>query len=346
MTSVYLLREALPSDNPVVNEARIMIERQVNSMKLLVDGLLDIARLSLNRIELNKARVDLGEVVSRAVESLRSLVDERRHELTIAAGSEPILMSADPTRLEQAVAAMVSNAARFTDPGGRITIAVVRDQGQAVVRVRDTGVGMEPEMLERAFELFAQAGQGLARTVGGLGVGLTLARNLALLHGGSLVGESEGPGKGSEFVLRVPIVPPETAPVPASLPDGTRPRPAGVGSDPPSPSRILLVDDNLDAARSTELLLRQAGHDVIVAHDGAAAIEIGLRHRPDVAILDVGLPRIDGYGVARELRRRTAITLVAVTGYAPEKLTGLLFDAYLVKPVQPEELVGLLATLR
>ena len=346
MTSVYLLREALPTDNPVVNEARLMIERQVNSMKLLVDGLLDIARLSLNRIELNKAPVDLGEVVSRAVESLRSLVDERQHELTVAADPEPILMSADPMRLEQAVAAMVSNAARFTDPGGRITIAVVRDQDQAVVRVRDTGVGMEPEMLERAFELFAQAEQGLARTAGGLGIGLTLARNLALLHGGSLVGESEGPGKGSEFVLRVPIVPPEAAPEPASHAQGTRPRPASVGSDPPSPSRILLVDDNLDAARSTELLLRQAGHDVIVAHDGAAAIEIALRHRPDVAILDVGLPQIDGYGVARELRRQTAIPLVAVTGYAPEKSTSLLFDAYLVKPVQPEELVSILATLR
>jgi CheY-like chemotaxis protein len=345
MTSIYLLREALPASDSIVREARDMIERQANFMKQLVDGLLDIARLALNRIELHKAPVNLGEVVTRAVESLRPLVDERRHELTISADPDPILMSADPLRLEQSVAAMVSNAARFTDPGGRIAIGIGREEDHAVVRVRDSGVGMEPEMLERAFELFAQAEQGLARTAGGLGIGLTLARNLARLHGGSLVGQSDGPGKGSEFVLRVPIVPPDAAPEPAARPRGTRSRPANDAGNAPLPARILLVDDNLDAARSTELLLRQAGHEVIVAHDGAAAIEMALRHRPDVTILDVGLPQIDGYGVARELRRQTSIPLVALTGYAPEKSTSLLFDAYLVKPVQPEELVRVLATL-
>src|SRR5262249_14386653 len=150
------------------------------------------------------------------------------------------------------------NAARFTDPGGRVTITIGRDEGQAVVRVRDTGIGMEPEMLERAFELFAQADQGLARTTGGLGVGLSLAHSLARLHGGTLVGESEGRGKGCEFTLRLPIIPPGAAPVPAPHADGPHPRPAANGTHAGGPARILLVDDNRDAARSTELVLRQA----------------------------------------------------------------------------------------
>jgi PAS domain S-box-containing protein len=346
MTAIYLLRNVLPSQNPVVREARDMIERQANALKELVDGLLDISRLALNRIELRKASVDLGEVVTRAVASVRPLVDERRHELTIASDPEAILMLADPVRLEQTIAALVSNAARFTDPGGRITIVVGRDEGQAEVRVRDTGVGLEPELLERAFELFVQGDQGLARTSGGLGIGLTLARNLARLHGGTLVAESEGRGKGSEFALRLPIIPPDADPEPGPRLNGTQSRTAADDTHAEVPARILLVDDNRDAARSAELVLRQAGHDVIVAHNGRSAIEIALRHRPDIAVLDVGLPQIDGYGVARELRRQTTIPLVALTGYAPEESTSLLFDAYLVKPVEPEELLAVLASLR
>jgi PAS domain S-box-containing protein len=348
MTAVYLLRELLVSEQPVVHEARDMIERQAMHMKRLVDGLLDISRLALNRIELQKTAVDLAELASRAVASQRPMIDERRHVLTISADPEPILLSADPLRLEQTIAALLSNAAKFTDPGGRIDVTIGREEGQAVVRVRDSGIGMEPEMIERAFELFAQGDQGLARTAGGLGIGLTLARNLARLHDGTLEAASEGLGKGSEFVLRLPLGRDEEPGPVGQASEGplvTRPSTMAPGLTGGS-LRVLLVDDNRDAARSTELVLQQAGHDVIVAHDGPSAIDLALRHRPDLVILDVGLPQIDGYGVARELRRQTTIPLVALTGYAPEKITSLLFDAYLVKPVEPEELVRVLQTIR
>jgi two-component system CheB/CheR fusion protein len=347
MTSVYLLRERAPDNDPVVREAREMIERQAQRMKHLLDGLLDIARLALNRIELHKVPMELGEVVARAVETSRPTLDELRHELTIAADPQPMPMLADPVRLEQTVAALLSNAARFSDPGGRISITVGRDAGHAVVRVRDSGVGMEPEMLERAFELFAQADQGLARTAGGLGIGLALARSLARLHGGTLEGLSEGRGHGSEFVLRLPIIAPDadTDHI-TTVGSSSQAKIAGDGPGTLGHVRILLVDDNRDAARSTELVLRQADHDVIVAYDGQSAIELALNHRPDLAILDVGLPQIDGYGVARELRRQSTIPLVALTGYAPDHSSSLLFDAYLIKPVQPDELVRVLTTLR
>ena len=205
---------------------------------------------------------------------------------------------------------------------------------------------MEPELMERAFELFAQGEQGLARSAGGLGIGLTLARSLARLHGGTLEGRSEGPGKGSEFILRIPIVEPDASTGSEEASSRRVPAPGETSAGSSSPARILLVDDNLDAARSTELVLRQAGHDILLAHDGTAAIDVALQSRPDLAILDVGLPRIDGYGVARELRQQTNIPLVALTGYPPEKTSNLLFDAYLVKPVQPEALFQTIAALR
>ncbi len=348
LTSVYLLRSRISSDDPVVVESRDMIERQVKHLKRIVDDLLDVSRMALNRIELHHAAVNLGEVVARAVESIRPMLEERGHALSIAAEPNPIAMSADPVRLEQAIVALLSNAVKFTDRGGRIELRIGREQGEAVVRVRDTGVGLEPAMLSRAFEMFAQGDQGLARTAGGLGIGLTLARNLIRLHGGTLEARSEGAGKGSEFVVRLPITPavPEM-PEPVGALNGTRPAPETADdAAPPARARILLVDDNLDAARSTELVLREAGHDVTVAHDGAVALNLALRQRPDVVILDVGLPQIDGYGVARELRRQTDVPLVALTGYAPEEATSLLFDAYLVKPVQPDELVRVLTEVR
>jgi PAS domain S-box-containing protein len=347
MNAVYLLREMLASEHPVVREARAMIERQCNHMKRLLDGLLDVSRMSLNRIELDRTTVDLGELVAKAVESLRPMVDHRRHELTVSAGPGPILLSADAVRLEQIVAALVSNAARFTEPGGKIAVTIGREDGQAVVRVRDSGTGMDPGLIERAFELFAQGDQGLARTVGGLGIGLTLARNLARLHGGSLEAASEGRGKGSEFILRLPLArDEELGESGEGAEDRIVARPTALDHNPSGgPVRVLLVDDNCDAARSTELLLQQAGHEVIVAHDGPSAIDMTLRHRAEIVILDVGLPHVDGYGVARELRRQTSIPLVALTGYAPEKTSSLLFDAYLIKPVEPEELVRVLRSL-
>ena len=352
LTSVYLLRSRTASDDPVVVESRDMIERQVKHLKRIVDDLLDVSRMALNRIELHQTPIELGEVVSRAVESIRPMLEEHGHALSIAADPDPIAMSADPVRLEQAIVALLSNAVKFTDPGGRIDLSIVREDGEAVVRVRDTGVGLEPAMLSRVFEMFAQGDQGLARTAGGLGIGLTLARNLVRLHGGTLEARSEGAGKGSEFVVRLPLSVGvgglglgvgADEDVPTSTPPAPRPLALAPST---SRARILLVDDNLDAARSTELVLRKAGHDITVAHDGAAALTLALRQHPDLVILDVGLPQIDGYGVARELRRQSDVPLVALTGYAPEEATSLLFDAYLVKPVQPDELVRVLAEVR
>jgi CheY-like chemotaxis protein/two-component sensor histidine kinase len=353
LTSVYLLRSRMiASDDPVVVESRDMIERQVQHLKRIVDDLLDVSRMALNRIELHQTPNDLGEVVSRAVESIRPMLEERGHALSIATDPDPIAISADPVRLEQTIVALLSNAVKFTDRGGRIALSIGREEGEAVVRVRDTGVGLEPVMLARAFEMFTQGDQGLARTAGGLGIGLTLARNLVRLHGGTLEARSEGAGKGSEFVVRLPLgmgVGGRGSAVGAddeSLDSSPPHLPASAATPSKSSARILLVDDNLDAARSTELVLREAGHDVTVAHDGAAALKLALRQHPDLVILDVGLPQIDGYGVARELRRQSDVPLVALTGYAPEDATSLLFDAYLVKPVEPEELVRVLAEVR
>jgi PAS domain S-box-containing protein len=359
LTGVYLLREVMRADNQVASEAREMIERQALHLKRMVDDLLDVSRMALNRIELRRSTLDLAEVARRAAESVRPILDDRRHELTVSAAPEPIAMSADPVRLEQAIAALLSNAAKFTEPGGRIAMTIAREGEQAVVRVRDSGIGLSPKMLVRAFEMFAQGDQGLARSPGGLGIGLTLARNLVRLHGGTLDAASEGPGHGSEFIVRLPILPapPDTTPA-ASHQDTIAPRtvtlggiqngkhpefaPPGAPVGPVAVLRVLLVDDNRDAARSTELLLRQAGHEVLVAHDGPSALELAFKEHPDLVILDVGLPDIDGYGVAREIRRQSSIPLVALTGYSPEESTSLLFDAYLLKPVNPAELVQLI----
>lgn len=342
----YLLRTDQHGYDITKGELFEMLDRQAKKLKHLLDSVMDAVRATLGWIELQQAPVDLGAAVSRAVETLRPTAEERRLELTIEQAPEPILMMADPVRLEQIVEALVDNAIRFTRPEGRIAVGVGRHEGKAEVRVRDTGVGMEPDLIERAFELFVQGHQDLARGPGGLGIGLSLALTLARAHGGTIEAHSDGPGRGSEFVVRLPIIAPESAPVVGESTNGTPPQPAADGHVPAGHARILLVDDNRDAARSTELVLRQAGHEVILAHDGLSAIEMALRHRPDIAILDVGLPQIDGYGVARELRRQTRIPLVALTGYAPEKSTSFLFHAYLVKPVQPDELVRVLESVR
>ncbi len=340
LTSAYLLRSMLANADPIVREARDMIERQAIRLKGLMDGLTDVVRMTLQRIEIERKPVALAEVVGRAIASVRPAIDRRGLDLIEAIDPGPIVLSADPLRIEQTISALLSNAVRFTEPGGRITITAGRDADLAVVRVHDTGIGMTPELAGRIFEMFEQGEQGLARSEGGLGIGLTLARTVAQLHGGTLTAQSEGPGRGSEFVLRLPI---DNSPLetPESTPGHSTPE-----REDTRRLRILLVDDNHDAARSAELVLQQAGYQVVLAHDGAKAVELALSLRPDVAILDVGLPILDGYAVARELRQRTRIPLVALSGYLPETTTGLLFDAYLVKPVEPDELVRVLRSLR
>ncbi|HZW31433.1 MAG TPA: ATP-binding protein [Isosphaeraceae bacterium] len=338
LTALHVLRGHCPTENPVVEQARGIIERQILKLKRLIDDLLDVARMEMNRIPIQVEPVDLTMITARAAEDVRPLIGDRRQELTVTTDPGPIALMADSVRLEQAIANLLTNAAKFTDPGGHIWLTTQRQGDQAVVRVRDNGIGIAPELLDRAFDLFIQAAQGLDRARGGLGIGLTLARSLVQLHGGTIEARSEGAGRGSEFIVRLPLAPTEASrPAPAPAPgDAT---PAGVAA------RVLIVDDNADAARSLGLLLKQTGYQVELAHDGPTGLTMIRTHQPDVVVLDIGLPLMDGYQVARAVRSETAIPLIALTGYGPDEGTSALFDRYLVKPVDPGELVKILREL-
>jgi signal transduction histidine kinase len=346
--AVELMRQVETID-PAFQPAREMVERQVKHLARLVDDLLDVSRITQGSIRLRKEAVDLGTVVERAVEATRSLIDSRAHALEVELPTDPIHLEADPTRLEQILANLLNNAAKYTMPGGRIRVSAALEGGDAVVRVRDNGIGVPPDVLERVFEPFVQSEGSLARSEGGLGIGLTLVRSLVEMHGGSVEAHSPGLGQGSEFVLRLP----------ARLPAG----PAGLAGktaalpepDAPFPSRglrVLVVEDNLDAAESLSALLRLWGHEVRVVHDGLAAIDAAREHRPEVVLLDIGLPGLDGYQVARRLREDPAMDgalLVAMTGYGQPEDRRRSREAgihhHFVKPVEPFVLRTLLSNL-
>jgi CheY-like chemotaxis protein len=289
---------------------------------------------------LRKEAVDLAAVVARAVEGARPLVEGRGHRLDVEAAAGPVWLDADATRVEQVLTNLLTNAAKYTEPGGRLRLAAGREGGEAVVRVRDTGIGIAPELLPRVFELFMQAHAGIDRGPGGLGIGLTLVKRLVELHGGTVEAHSEGPGKGSEFTVRLPAAP---APAPAGPGDRAAPSP------PRPPRRVLVVDDNRDAAHSLTMVLELDGHEVRVAHDGGAALELARDYRPEVVLLDIGLPGMDGYEVARRLRAEGpgGGLLVAMTGYGQEedrrRTREAGFDVHLVKPVEPQVIRDLLA---
>jgi CheY-like chemotaxis protein len=329
---------------PQLAWARGVIERQVQHMVRLVDDLLDVSRITRGKIRLQKEPVELTSVLARAVETSRPLIEERGHELTITPAGCPLWAQGDPVRLAQVVSNLLNNAAKYTEKGGRIWLSAAREEGQAVLRVRDTGMGIPVEMLGSVFELFTQADRSLDRAHGGLGIGLTLVRQLVEMHQGSVEAHSDGPGKGSEFVVRLPLM---AEPAPPDRPG----RSASAGPDGPS-RRILIVDDHGDVAESLRTLLDLAGHQVAVAHDGAAALEAVASFRPEVVLLDIGLPGMDGYEVARRLRALPAgkaLVLVATTGYGQledrSRSRAAGFDWHLVKPVDLEELSGVLARL-
>jgi PAS domain S-box-containing protein len=317
--------------------------RQTEQLARLVDDLLDVSRITQGRILLRKERIALARVVEQAVEAARPLVDQRAHTLTLALeGAAEVFVDADPTRLEQVVVNVLSNAVKYTPAGGRIDVLTGREDGCAVLRVRDTGIGIEPDMLPRIFDLFAQAERGLDRAEGGLGVGLTVVRSIVELHGGRIEVHSAGPGKGAEFVVRLPAVgaaPGETPRESVAAPTGGR-------------ARVLVVEDNADAAESLALLLELLGHQVRMAADGPRALELAAANVPDVMLIDIGLPGMDGYEVARRVREHPAlrqVTLVALTGYGRdedrEHALHAGFDHHLVKPVDPTTLQGLVARL-
>ena len=326
---------------PVVEQVRDVAERQVRHMARLLDDLLDVARISRGRIDLRRETVAVASILRQAVEAVRPLIEERRHELTVAPPAEPLWVDADPTRLEQVLTNLLNNAAKYTDPGGRIGLGAGREGDEVVVRVRDTGVGIAPDMLPRIFDLFVQAERRLDRSQGGVGIGLTLVRRLVELHGGTVEAFSPGLGRGSEFVVRLP----------ASAPATSAPAESGAGAAAaPTRRRILVTDDNRDAADSLALMLTMMGGEVRTAYDGLAAVEAAAAFRPDVIVLDVGMPGLNGYDAARRIREQAwgkDMVLIALTGWGQEgdrrRSEEAGFDHHLTKPVEPGALERLLA---
>ncbi|MES1245112.1 MAG: ATP-binding protein [Acidobacteriota bacterium] len=322
-----------------------VIGRQIRHLSRLVDDLLDVSRFTRGRIELRRRPVELRPIVEGAVETIRPRMEQRGHRLSVARPAEPVVLEADATRIEQVLANLLDNAAKFTEPGGNIQISAEVRDGEAVLTVKDDGPGIEPALLPRIFDLFVQEDRSLARSHGGLGIGLTLVRSLVERHGGRVEAHSEGPGRGSEFVVRLPVLAGAFSAEPVPQADGT---PALPGS-----ARVLLVEDNVDAADALAELLRLWGHEVEVVHDGAAAVAKAGEVRPDVVLLDIGLPGMDGFQVARGLRALPGLRgalLVALTGYGQEgdrrRSAAAGFDHHLVKPVDLEELRRLVAAGR
>lgn len=342
--AVEILNRKVPP-SPETRWALDVIDRQMQQMTRLIDDLLDIARITCNRLELRRERIELSDVVNAAVETSRALVEARGHELVVSLPPRPIYLDGDLTRLAQAMANLLNNAAKYTEKGGHIWVRAEREDGHAVISVRDTGMGIPGDMLPRVFDMFTQVDRSLERSQGGLGIGLTLVKQLVELHGGTVSAESAGPGKGSEFVLRLPVV----AESVKTLRQSTQS--AELASNGRS-LRILVVDDNEDATESLGVLLQLSGHEVRAAHDGIEAIGAADEFRPDVVLLDIGLPKMDGYDVARELRRQPwgrEMVLIAVTGWGQaedrERSREAGFDQHLVKPVDPTTLLELLASL-
>jgi len=308
----------------------------------LVDDLLDVSRITTGKLEVRKERVTLQSVIRNAIETARPFIDGQKHEFEQRLPAEPLLVNADSTRLAQVFSNLLNNAAKYTPVGGRVEIEAEREHGDAVVRVRDNGIGVPPDVLERVFEPFVQtAGDSLARTDGGLGVGLTLVRSLVEMHGGRVEARSPGLGQGSEFVVRLPALLPAGAEGPANEP-AVLPQARSL--------RVLVVEDNLDAAESLATLLRLWSHDVQVVHDGLSALDAAREQKPEVVLLDIGLPGLDGFEVARRLRAEPGLEdtlLVAMTGYGQPEDRRRSREAgihhHFVKPVEPLILRNLLA---
>jgi CheY-like chemotaxis protein/two-component sensor histidine kinase len=321
------------------------LERQVSHLVRLVDDLLDVSRISRGRIELRRERVDIRTVVQHAVEAVRPLCRDLEQSLTVDLPAQPAFVDGDPARLAQVLGNLLSNSSKFTNRGGHISI-VVEDVPSAppasvVIHVRDTGIGIAPEQIARIFDLFMQVDTSLERVSGGLGIGLTLVRTLVAMHGGTVEVRSDGVGLGSEFIVRLPRIDARSVPSRRYLSEIPAKHPA---------RRILVVDDNRDSADSLCKLLRLDGHEVVAAYDGLEAVESAASFLPHIILLDIGLPKLNGFEVARRIRQRHAEAcpvLVALTGWGQDsdrkasREAG--FDAHLVKPVDEATLGRLLA---
>ena len=336
--AVHMLR-LRGSDDMQLSWIRGIIERQVSHMAHLLDDLLDVSRIGQQKLELRRSRVTLDRILHAAIEVSRPQWEQHGQQFDLSVRAGPIYVNADQERMVQAFSNLLNNAAKYTDRGGRISLTVSEEAGQAVVSIRDTGIGISPEMLPRIFQLFSQDQPALERSKGGLGIGLSIVRTIVEMHGGTVEARSEGLGRGAEFVVRLPI-------------EGRR---AGnlVRTAPVPPQRrlrILVADDNHDTAESLAVLLEMMGHQVQVAYDGQEALQAAASLEPELALVDLGMPKLNGYQVAERLRTGSPRTvLVAVTGWGQpadvQRAQRAGFHHHLVKPVEPERLSSLLATV-
>jgi PAS domain S-box-containing protein len=333
-------------DRATAEKAQAMMERQLAQMVRLIDDLLDVSRITRGKLELRRERVELASVIQSAVEGSRPLIEASGHELTIGLPSEPIWLDADPTRLAEVFANLLTNAAKYTDGGGHVWLTAERSSGEVIVTVRDTGIGIAHEHLPRLFEMFSQVAPALERSQGGLGIGLSLVKGLIEMHGGSVAARSEGLGKGSEFIVRLPLA--------AGGLSGHESSPAKRVKGARAPTcRILVADDNRDAVTSLTLFLRLEGHEVHAAHDGQEAVEAAAWFRPELCLLDIGMPKLNGLQVARHIRSQPwgkNVVLVAITGWGQQedkrRATEAGFDYHLTKPVDPAALEQMLSELK
>ena len=332
---------ATEQGNARIRWAREVIERQAGHLTRLVDDLLDVSRITRGKLRLKSAPLDIADTVKRAIESSRPLIEKRGHRLHLELPSEPLMVHGDSMRLTQVVLNLLNNAAKYTPEGGDIWVATEAIDGEVAVRVRDSGMGIAPQMIEGIFDLFAQGERTIDRSEGGLGIGLTLAKRIVALHGGSIKAQSAGPGGGSEFTVVLPRLDTQLA---EGDPKGSITRLPEAAAR----RRILVVDDNTDAASSIAMLLRMHGQDVDVEECGKAAIERLKSQRPDIMLLDIGLPDVSGYEVAREARKLPGgdrIRIYALTGYGQQddrrRTVEAGFDGHLVKPIAPADLVAL-----
>jgi signal transduction histidine kinase/ActR/RegA family two-component response regulator len=325
---------------------RAIIERQVRHLVRLVDDLLDVSRITRGKIELKRGAVEISQIVCQGIETASPLLEERSHVLSISVPRRGLLVDADDARMAQVVANLLTNAAKYTDPGGEISVAATREGGSIAIRVKDSGAGIAPEILPRVFDMFVQGKQSLDRTEGGLGLGLTIVRSVVELHGGVVTAHSDGLGRGTEMEVRLPALPQQLldlAPVEDDEPTTETSRPRLVGK------RVLVVDDNSDAAETLADILRELGHTTSVAHDGPTALAAATAFRPHIALLDIGLPVMDGYELARRLREHPDLGkthLFAITGYGQEsdreRSRAAGFQEHLVKPIDLAHLATLI----
>jgi CheY-like chemotaxis protein len=343
--AVRAIRRRAPGDEHTVAVATDILDRQIRQMSRLVNDLLDASRISRGKIELHRARIALRPIVEEAIETVRPLLAGFEHTLTTTLPPDALHIDGDAGRLSQVISNLLTNAAKFTDKGGRIWLSAEREGDEAVIRVRDNGIGIAPEHLHTLFDIFVQIDTAIERSRDGLGIGLTLVKTLVELHGGTVQVHSAGPGCGSEFTVRLPAVPAATA----SQEIG-RPAPAAGDS---IARRVLVVDDSVDAAESLAMLLEFEGHETHKAHDGADAVRTAERLRPDIVLMDIGLPILNGYEACRRIRSQAwgaPITMVAITGWGQEddreQSSAAGFDLHLVKPVDHDELLRVVGSAR